>query len=412
MRFTTIFFAILLLGISYGTVSAQSSKPAPDTNPPEPAKGVITDYKVHAAPKPPKLPPAGGIFIDPTFHTTILRLTDSRDARDNHNQYSYWPSFNKDSTYLWVACDKDAYLFAFDPDNFRIVNKRKLFRNLPSGVSPIIEDMIWSSIDPNLLFFHDWTSLWSYHVTSGKYTLIKDFSGPLPSSNLWQMSKSDDDNVFAFTRKDSEYQNVGYISWRRNTNKLIRKDRQAIDEVQVDKTGRYLLVKTGMSGKGVVEGQVLDLQTGSIEDLIDSEPDFNPGHSDMGRGIVIGNDNWQNRILRRNLATPHSFTSIFEWPDWHQDNHCSLLAEDEDWLLISAYGGTESEPAGLFWNEIFLVSTDGSKRVRRLAHHHSKARDYSDTPRANISRDGRFVVFTSNWGGTNQRDVFIIKIPQ
>ena len=67
---------------------------------------------------------------------------------------------------------------------------------------------------------------------------------------------------------------------------------------------------------------------------------------------------------------------------------------------------------GPFRNEIFQVSTDGSQRVRRLAHHHSVYRDYWDTPRANISRDGRFVAFTSNWGSTTRRDVFLIKVPQ
>jgi hypothetical protein len=30
---------------------------------------------------------------------------------------------------------------------------------------------------------------------------------------------------------------------------------------------------------------------------------------------------------------------------------------------------------------------------------------------ANISRDGRFVAFGSNWGGSGRRDVFILKVP-
>jgi hypothetical protein len=39
-------------------------------------------------------------------------------------------------------------------------------------------------------------------------------------------------------------------------------------------------------------------------------------------------------------------------------------------------------------------------------------RDYWDTPRADISRDGKFIAFTSNWGSASRRDVFIIKVPQ
>src|SRR5437016_3029190 len=87
------------------------------------------------------------------------------------------------------------------------------------------------------------------------------------------------------------------------------------------------------------------------------------------------------------------------------------LADNESWCLISNFTAGNGA-AGPFRNEIFQASTDGSQRVRRLAHHHSVYRDYWDTPRADISRDGRFVAFTSNWGSNTRRDVFIIKVPQ
>ncbi|HUV38108.1 MAG TPA: hypothetical protein VMY39_00765, partial [Planctomycetota bacterium] len=85
--------------------------------------------------------------------------------------------------------------------------------------------------------------------------------------------------------------------------------------------------------------------------------------------------------------------------------------DDEGWVLVSAYIGNKLKSNGLFRDEIMQAATDGSGRVRRLCHHHSTNRHYWDTPRANISRDGRFVTFTSNWGGANRRDVFILKVP-
>jgi hypothetical protein len=47
-----------------------------------------------------------------------------------------------------------------------------------------------------------------------------------------------------------------------------------------------------------------------------------------------------------------------------------------------------------------------------MAHHFSVYDgDYYESPRADISRDGRFVAFTSNWGVPGGRlDVFILKI--
>jgi len=37
--------------------------------------GIKRDYGTYPVPPPPPLPPAGGTVIDPTFETTIMRLT-------------------------------------------------------------------------------------------------------------------------------------------------------------------------------------------------------------------------------------------------------------------------------------------------------------------------------------------------
>jgi len=63
------------------------------------------------------------------------------------------------------------------------------------------------------------------------------------------------------------------------------------------------------------------------------------------------------------------------------------------------------------------VATDGSGRVRRLAHTRndqlaSGEENYWDTPRANVSFDGRLVAFTSNWGWSRRRDVYVLQVPR
>jgi hypothetical protein len=58
-----------------------------------------------------------------------------------------------------------------------------------------------------------------------------------------------------------------------------------------------------------------------------------------------------------------------------------------------------SDPAngwGPFEAELFLQRTDGT--VLRLAHHRSTSCGYWVQPRASVSRDGRYVVFASDWG--------------
>ncbi len=380
--------------------------------PPSPPPGIITDHNVRPAPAPPALPRAGGTFVDPTFGTTIMRVTDESDGTSNHNYYSYWPTFNLDSTRFFIVCDGSPRLYRFDTANFQILSKGPLFdQQLPGGGYISTEDATWSATNANVLYGYNGLKLWAYDVAARTYSLVKDFTGEVPAGYLGQMSRSTDDNVFAFSKKDSGYSVTGYLVWQRDQNRILRSVSLGnFDEVQIDKSGRYLVVKADFGGG--IDFQIVDLPSGAVQNLSDPAPDFSPGHSDNGRQIVVGHDNWNNQYTVRSLASPHQFTRVISFGnDWSQANHLSMLADDESWCVISNFTAG-SGPVGPFREEIFQASTDGSQSVRRLAHHHSVFRDYWDTPRADISRDGRFIAFTSNWGSTTRRDVFIIKVPQ
>lgn len=387
-------------------VAAQTKVPA---TPP----GVKTDRGVYPLPPAPVLPGAGGVFTDPTFGTEIMRVTDENDGKENCNAYSYWPSFNAESKRFHIACGNRHMLYRFDPKAFSLSGKEPLFaKKPPSGYEPRWEDAMWAYADPNLLYCHEGLILWAYNVVTGEYTLVKDFSNTFPPGHLCQLSKNSKDDVFAGSLQDPKWNRTGYFVWRRAADKIVLSETVDHDEVQVDKTGRFCVVKTGRQGKGVVEVRVVDLHTGSIEDLTDDGPDFAPGHSDNGQGLVVGHDNVRNRVTFRRLDSPHDVRTLLDFKnDWSQDYHVSLLVDDETWATLSFYVGNSLPSSGIFRNEIVQVATDGSGRVRRLAHHRSVFKTYWDSPRANISRDGRFIVFTSNWEGASQRDVFILKVP-
>ena len=374
--------------------------------------GVKTDRGVYPLPQAPMLPRAGGVFTDRTFGTEIMRVTDEDDGKENCNAYSYWPSFNADSTRFHIACGNRHMLYHFDPKAFSLLSKVPLFaKKPPSGHEPRWEDAMWAYADPNLLYCHEGLNLWVYNVVLGRYTLVKDFSNMFPPGHLCQLSKNSKDDVFAGSLQDPKWNRTGYFVWNRATDKIVLSKTVGHDEVQVDKTGRFCVVKTGRQGKGVVEVRVVDLHTGAIEDLTDDSPDFAPGHSDNGRGLIVGHDNVRNRITFRRLDSTHEVRTLLDFKnDWSQDYHVSMLADDESWATLSFYVGNSLPSSGIFRNEIVQVATDGSDRVRRLAHHRSVFKSYWDSPRANISRDGRFIVFTSNWEGTGQRDVFILKV--
>ncbi|MEI7903889.1 MAG: hypothetical protein WCI43_00565 [Candidatus Firestonebacteria bacterium] len=384
-----------------------------------PVFGAVTDTDLRPLPDAPALPEAGKTYVDPVFKTLIMRVTDESDGKNNQNAYSYWPSFNKDCSYFHITTSNlGPTLYSFDPAGFKLLKKEKLFAGkTPNGTLPVWEDSIWSGRDSDSLFCSEGPRLWSYNVKTKAYTLLKDFSEMLPGEKIWQLSRSVDDEVFGFTRKDLIKNNVkGYAVWKRSTDTLpANKNQTELDEVQVDKSGKYLVVKSGKQGRGVINVHVIDLQSSSVSDLLDDGPDYSPGHSDSGMGCLVGEDNYLNRFLFRKLASPHSFTALLtRKKDWSQGAHLSFLTDDESMILVSNYTANKSPCSGLFKDEIFLLATDGSGRVKRICHHRSdylKTKEYWDSPRANISRNGKFVVYTSNWGASGRRDVFIAKIP-
>jgi len=385
------------------------------------AQSVKTDYGVYPEPSPPTLPAAGGTFTDAVFGTTLLRVTDASDGADNHHSYSYWPCFNKNSTLLYISnVSGTPTLYDFDTLIFSISNKRALFQSNPVGDgTPNSEDAIWSGTQNNLMLCHTSQKLYSYNVSTNQYILIHDFSGAYPNIYLQQMSRSVNDSVFGFTYKENiNYTNIGYIAYRASNNHADTANMPSLDEVQVDKTGNYLVIKTGNSGAGIIEVEILNLLTHNIDYLTDNGPDFSPGHSDNGNGFVIGADNWNNTYTYRNLATPHTWYSIIDHNnDWSLGDHASMLADDESMILFSTFVASTLPSSGIFVDEIYQVTTDGSKSVRRLCHTHSDylnqtgGNAYWSMPKANISRNGKFAAFTSNWGSTTRRDVFVLQIP-
>jgi len=370
---------------------------------------VGTSKDVIPLPPAPPLPSAGGTYTDPAFGTAVMRVTDSGDGADCGVDYSYWPSFNANSTRLQIRCDNNGILYSFDPSAFRLTGKEPLFQgSTPNGTVGNPEDAIWSSSNPNVIFAHDLNNLWMYDVTSKSYSMAGNLQALIPGHHVFQMSKSDNDDVFAWTEKDASYSNIGYVVYSRSQNRLLyHGSTTQLDEVQVDKSGSTLVVKTGQEAAGQIRVVLVDLATGGTTNLTAGAPDFACGHSDNGHGFAIGADNFNNTIQFRAFADPHGYRSILSFGnDWTQANHISALSGDEGWVVVSTYAGN-TDP-GLFHGEIFQVATDGSEQVRRLAHHRSLYREYYDTPRANISRDGRFVAYTSNWGG-GPRSVFVLR---
>lgn len=374
----------------------------------------FTSFTAEAASLP-NLPGAGGSFIEPTFGNRIMQLTDKNDGTSCNNAYSYWPSFNVNSTRLHIYCHGTGpVLYTFDPAAFKVITKETLSLKTPAGTKVEWIDSIWS-LNPDILFAHDKNSLWRYNVKAKKYAKVADFSKALPAgTTLHQMSKNTGDNRFAFTEvRSGKY--AGYFVYDDLMKKIVYRQTSfphPLDEVQLDKNGSYLMVKYAVPGTvkaADISNSIVNLSTKKIAHMTNGKPDFAPGHSDNGAGTVVGYDRWNNTIVSRAFATPRTQKTILSFGnDWTGDYHISMLGKSDKWAIITSNNGDEN---GGLQNEIFAVATDGSGKKVRLAKHNAvqnNPNDFDD-PHANISRDGKFVVFTSSWGERDRWDVFIIK---
>lgn len=369
-----------------------------------------TDYGVYGEPPLPTLPAAGGVFLDPAFGTPIMRVSDEQDGPNNLTAYSHWPTFNVDSTRLHFSGETPT-LYEFDPETFTLGEKSTLW----SSTNLNWEDSVWSGIDPDVIYARRGLELYSHNVATRETTLVKDFSTALPdgvsAGHLGHMSRSLDDNRFAFMLRSPgpDYDSLGYIAWDRGQDELLLHQEEWIHAVHLDKSGEHLLVKTGQQGRGVIESRVFNLDEGQQFDLVDDAPDYSPGHYDLGVGKIVGTDNWRKSITIRDADTPHESDVLIQFEDWKNGPvHLSMLGDNEDWIVVSS---NSNEPVNnAFDNEIFLLATDGSGEVRRVAHHRSVFNSYWDSARANVSRDGNFIAFTSNWGDSGRRDVFIASL--
>ena len=362
------------------------------------------------------LPAAGGSFIDPTFGTEIIRVTDENDGPFAQHAYSYWPVFNADNTRFHIDVAGEARLYDFDPVAGTVSLVGPLFLGTPCRW----EDSSWSHSDPDLLFCHSLNRrLYAYDVTTlgaDGLTLIKDFDPDLDGGTevkLQQMLVSKDDDLFTFHTRDASHKAIAY---RHSDGRVWVREHPGmfVDETHVDGSGRWIVI--------LVDGRwdVWDLSTDTVVTVHQDEVERGGlCHQAAGSNLYVGGDCWETGFLRRTLDRPlepeHivSFETASGEPEWDFDVHISINHADERWFVSSLYTPAGADPGD--WSpweqEIVAVAVDGSW-VRRLAHHHSvfPPDGYYASPRVSTSYDGRWAAFTSNFDN-GRRDVYLMRLP-
>ena len=378
------------------------------------ANGLKTDFGVYPEPALQPLPQAGAKITDPVFGTRILRVTDTADFPTGAGTlYSYYPAFNKDNTYLVVreilSPFSRARFFKFDAANFTI-GSGFVLSSFPAGLQEY--GLIWSGITPNLTFGVAGHKIWQINIGTQQATLVKDLSSMGAGGYLTQMHKSLNDDMFSASIINSSGAEVGYIVYKRSSDTvLVRALVSNLDEVQVDKSGRYLVVVYNNGSD-----DIFDLNATPPRLIANLSGSLGFNHRDCGVSTVFSSSSGL-ALSYRQLSTPtviqQMIPGYWSYSAANQQDHFSMLADNEQWAMASRYSTIGGPVLRAFDNEIVMISTDGTNRVQRIAHHRSVAanNNYNAQPKASISRDGNFIAFTSNWGNPSGRtDVYLVNV--
>jgi hypothetical protein len=406
---------------------------------------------------PPEIGPAGSVISDPSFGSRILRVTDAKSDNKQPGRPLFTPSsaeqnsWNTNSTMLYVDTAGGSFLlYAFDPSAM----KARLLDapNLPWNGEPQ-----FSYSQPNMLYGMARRDpvFEQYDVAKGKVSTVNDASKCVKlqgSDTGHAISVSADDNRFAATlgpQQDRNY--IVYIYDRTqgcrwyNTQTgeiggqwgpkgtIALPDRFLVHNARISKSGKFIyVVRSGAPGigKGWVVWEIDTLNTEVCDRACN-------GHHVMGYSHLLGASGMEHPLNiwswpLGNLKSPTPIISGLEpAKDFWYDSHYSWNNDDPSDtspVCFSTYRPTNpDEPGkpllvtGPWQNEIDCAETDGKgSRIWRFAHTYSTAKNgFWSQPRGNVSQDGRFFMFSSDWqdqlgkmptGDKYRVDVFVVEL--
>src|SRR5262249_40268102 len=155
------------------------------------------------------------------------------------------------------------------------------------------EGWYFSASLPTKLYVNDGPVLYRYDVLAKTFETVFDVSGQFGSDKIiWQVHSSNDDRVHSATLRDTEtYSSLGCLAYSENTKQFYYSAAVGdYDKCQIDKSGRWLLIKENVDVQNGVDNRIIDLTTRTAVTFLDQEGAA--GHSDNGCGYMVAEDNW------------------------------------------------------------------------------------------------------------------------
>ena len=393
----------------------------------------------------PALPSRGRFTFPSPYNTSAIRVTNASDCGNGDCVldvgYSYWRNMNNhagsDVLLIFLTLDRakgggGPTLFSYN----KVTDQLTVVGPLFDASNPLSwatgEGWYWSATRPTILYVTIGSSLFRYDVTTRLMDLVADASVYSGSGRyIWQTHVSNDDATFSGTLRDSAtYESLGCLVYNEHSARFsFFAKTGAYDECQLDKGGRWLVIKEQLDDAYDVDNVIVDLLTGEQATLIDQAGA--PGHSDTGFGYMVGNDNWYSvpgavRVWTFSQpfpstqpGTPSQGLLVYRTTDWAADignlSHANAtpgVASTEQFVC----GGNARREQLPRNNEIVCFRLDGSLQVVVVApvmtdlNAPGGVDDYRKQPKGNLDVTGQYFIWTSNVGGS-RLDAFIVKVP-
>jgi len=387
--------------------------------------------------------PARGRFTFPSpYSTTGIRLTNASDCGGsdcvNYVGYSYWRNMNNhvgsDTILAFLGLDRrrgggGPTLFSYNKNTGETKNLGPMF----SPDSPWSwysgEGWYFSATQANTLYVDDTTSLRRYNVSTHAMETVFDVREQLGADkHVKQFNSSDNDLVHSATVQDANWNATGCMVYLEASHRTIYvAEKGDYDECQVDKSGRWLMIKETIVGPAE-DNRIIDLQTGAEKVFYDRQGAG--GHSDVAYGYFVGEDDKYAgpgapaRVFRfdEEQSAPDQGLRVYTMSSWNSMGlgHVSHTNARGDvpfnqQMVCSSNADRDNTPRV---NEIVCYRLDGSMNALIVAPNMTDLNasgggsdDYSKRPKGNLDVTGEYFIWTTNMG-SGRSDAFIVRIPQ
>lgn len=323
-------------------------------------------------------------FPDP-WGTKACRVTNADDGVVRPIGYTYWPNMNhsagRDWAWIFLSLNDRYTLFRLDKATLEVTRVKDLpFEGWGEG-------SYFSFTEPDRLYVPSGSQLLAHDVETGETQVVFDAPGPIR-----QCHSSADGQVHSLTLD-------GLPAVHRRGEFGVFQPRDEYDECQIDKSGRWLLIKEG------AENRIVDLETN--EEVIIKDAEGAVGHSDMGFGYVVGEEDQSN---------PGGVFKLWQFPHEDRGEVYTTGSWDRATRYVSHCNAKPGDPASQvavfssIQDDIVIAPLDGSMQRRLLAPSLcAPSDDYWQQPRATLDPTGAFVIWTANCGSP-RLDAFVVKV--